>query len=564
MFWSKIWLFLIGTAAALAIGVALTTPKPASRKLLDSQDEHLERAGRGVEALLRENARQRVDLAMFLARLPAPEGTPRLKLDAALDEASKAERISQDLHDTARATLDYVLTHHLSAAGRPEFVAALDSSGRVVARLLAGNEAEEKEWGDTLSGYYLVRDALRGYMRDDLWLMGGKLYLVAGSPVIANNDKYVGVIVIGKEVDFPMAKALEQRVSSRCGKPAADGSRPCDTQVAFFARGNVVATSESTPLTEDIKAEYDKRKPELDKRDDKGRWAQAAAFTVAARDKSYGVALRRLPGEAGQQDGFFAVYSRRPEAAGFIGTLKGVTRDDLPMSSAIALGIGFLLIVVAGMALVWWEGDRPLKRLVEDAIAVGKGDRAKLDEEHHRGKFGSIARSINIALDKLAREAKGPRRDLGALVDEGGARALPQSPPGGGFGGSFAPPPPSDFALGGEVPRQVVPHGGGFEFEMPPPPPPQSFAPPPPPLEGRKRVERSGFDAALPPLPPVNVMPGPPATSPDAIARAPTMTWCTISAVDMLRCRPPWPVAQNGHAMPHPACEEMQIVARSR
>jgi hypothetical protein len=31
----------------------------------------------------------------------------------------------------------------------------------------------------------------------------------------------------------------------------------------------------------------------------------------------------------------------------------------------------------------------------------------------------------------------------------------------------------------------------------------------------------------------------------------------------MLRSRPPWPVAQNGHAMPQPAWLETQIVARS-
>ena len=57
--------------------------------------------------------------------------------------------------------------------------------------------------------------------------------------------------------------------------------------------------------------------------------------------------------------------------------------------------------------------------------------------------------------------------------------------------------------------------------------------------------------------------PGPPGTSPRASDRAPATTCSTISAVDMLRCRPPWPVAQNGQAIPQPACEETHIVARS-
>ena len=39
-------------------------------------------------------------------------------------------------------------------------------------------------------------------------------------------------------------------------------------------------------------------------------------------------------------------------------------------------------------------------------------------------------------------------------------------------------------------------------------------------------------------------------------------TCSRISAVDRLRVSPPWPVAQNGHAMPQPACDEMQTVLR--
>ena len=57
--------------------------------------------------------------------------------------------------------------------------------------------------------------------------------------------------------------------------------------------------------------------------------------------------------------------------------------------------------------------------------------------------------------------------------------------------------------------------------------------------------------------------PGPPGTSSRASARAPATTCSTISAVDMLRCSPPWPVAQNGQAMPQPAWLETHIVTRS-
>ncbi len=35
-----------------------------------------------------------------------------------------------------------------------------------------------------------------------------------------------------------------------------------------------------------------------------------------------------------------------------------------------------------------------------------------------------------------------------------------------------------------------------------------------------------------------------------------------ISAADMLRVRPAWPVAQNGQFMPQPACDETHSVMR--
>jgi hypothetical protein len=40
-------------------------------------------------------------------------------------------------------------------------------------------------------------------------------------------------------------------------------------------------------------------------------------------------------------------------------------------------------------------------------------------------------------------------------------------------------------------------------------------------------------------------------------------TCSRISAADRLRFSPPWPVAQNGQAIPQPACDEMHTVLRS-
>ena len=57
--------------------------------------------------------------------------------------------------------------------------------------------------------------------------------------------------------------------------------------------------------------------------------------------------------------------------------------------------------------------------------------------------------------------------------------------------------------------------------------------------------------------------PSPPSTRPSRMSAAAVRTCSTISPTDRFRSRPPWPVAQNGQAMPQPAWEEMHNVARS-
>jgi hypothetical protein len=57
--------------------------------------------------------------------------------------------------------------------------------------------------------------------------------------------------------------------------------------------------------------------------------------------------------------------------------------------------------------------------------------------------------------------------------------------------------------------------------------------------------------------------PGPPGIKPRLSLRSPSITCSTISAVLMLRWSPPWPVAQNGQAIPQPAWLDTHMVTRS-
>jgi hypothetical protein len=446
---------------------------------LQAEDVRLVRARWDVEMLLRESARDFLALAADVAQVAAPAGQPRLKLDAVLDEASKSPVISDASHNTARDTLQFVLSQ-VSGKQKPQFVIALDAKGRVVSR--AGDEKADKQWGDDLSGYFLVKDALRGYLRDDLWLLGEELYRVAAAPVIERaRDAYVGAVVIGHKVDLTLAKDLDERVEAR---------------VAFFVQGQPVATSISTPITKDISAEFAKRRAELDARDADGRLIPQKPFTVTAGAQAYEVAIRRLPGEVGAQDGFYAVFAERPAAVGFLGTLGAITKDDISLGRFpwIPLGAGFVVVVLFGMVLMWLEADRPLRRLVGDAVVLGKGEASTLTEDRHKGKFGSIARSVNIALEKLVRESRAAKKDLGAVLG----------------------PPPEDGIFGASAPRtsgQV----GVPRPSFPPPVAPASYDMPPPPaaLAGGSAGGAGDFDFGVPP-PPESMPLSPPMMPPAA------------------------------------------------
>lgn len=588
MFLSKIWFFLVGVVAAVAISIALTMPRPAQRiqeQVVDPERVTIARAS--VEMLLRENARKWVDAAAAFARVPAPPAQPSLKLDAVLAAASRPEQIPSQSHDAARNTLEYIMAQ-VSGAQKPEFVIALDAWGRVVARV----GANEKEWGDDMSGYFLVRDALRGYLRDDLWYLDKKLYRVAAAPVIARapcedvtgegirqTDCYVGAVVLGDEVDLPLARALEERVGSCPEGP--DGQKHCEPHVAFFVGAETVASSDSTVIAKDIFEHYQKARQEAEAK--KSEFKAPPPFLVSAGSTEYLVAVRPLPGEVQAQDGYYAVYAKRSKAVGFLGTLKRVTRDDVGFGNFpwILVGGLFLVTVAAGLAFMWLEGDKPLRRLVLDAVALGKGDVPKLDEERHHGKYGSIARSVNIALEKLVREARASRKDLGAVLgpapDDGvmSARPLPGAL-GGGGPAPFAPPP-SDFSFEAPPPNPVpsaplhlpvtplpggrggnepaVPKGPGFDFNMPASPPAVGALPPlgaglpplgaglppipstpPPPMQSPRRT--SALAAELPPLPSVGP---PPALPPIPGASAAPRKTSALAAPP-----PPPPLASPG------------------
>jgi hypothetical protein len=467
VFLSKIWFFLIALAAAIALTIALVMPRPAQRQLVNEERNRLAVACGVVNILLSDDAHTRVDLTSKFARAQ--------EVITALEQASGADKLDETRMRQVREVGEKMMK---GISGRkPDFAMLIDKRGRVVARV----RLDENDFGDYASGRPLVDDALAGYLRDDLWAQNGTMYFVSASPVVKRDPPvtYVGAIVLGHKVTNELAQTL---VSS------------LNVDLGFYLGDDDIAGSKALPL------DHAKMQTALAtlKNGDLAKDCQAnRPIDLRANKEDYTGLVARLPGEASARNAYYAVLIKKAASIGFAGTLSVVSKSDLSFGNFpwLVVGGAFLFSLAIGIGLMFVEADRPLRRLAADTVRLAKGEKERLGEDEHGGKFGSIARSVNIHIDKLGREAKSARTNLDSLLGpapEGSlgtidllAGALPPARPGGPA--PAAAPPPSDFKfsdpgkaiatpppLGRPTPAQGKP-------VTPPPgkPPVPSAAPPP-------------------------------------------------------------------------------------
>jgi hypothetical protein len=412
MFWSKIWLFLLAAVAAIAITIALLLPRPAQRARIDDDRQRLVVACDVVNIQLKSAARSQIDVASAFARQSRGGRGARARRRPAetIDEATVEGRARAGDPDHRRRV----------AGTRPDFAILVDRKGRVLAR--AGSAGiDEAQFGDTIAGRFLVDDALAGYLRDDLWQVGKRLYRVAGSPVIKRDPPvtYVGAVVVGNAVSKQFAEDL---------------MKPLGATVGFYVKGELAVSSSATVLDREVLTEYGKLAASPADLDTDCKSSQP--FIATSGKQRLAAVVARLPGEARFDDAFFAVYLEQQPSAGLGRTLDQVRKDDLSFANFpwLAVGVGFLIALGLGLGFMAIEHDRPVRRLAADAVELAKGKGERLPEDRHRGRLGSVARSVNIHVDKLAREARAARRDLDQLL----------GPIDGSFGALDAndPPPP--------------------------------------------------------------------------------------------------------------------------
>ncbi|HKO48447.1 MAG TPA: MXAN_5187 family protein [Polyangiaceae bacterium] len=423
---SRFWYVLLGLFLGLSVFLLSIATSMYNRAGALAMGEALSSDSQVVAWYLRDDARQRSgrliqfgvdpDIAKYLQKSTDSEAKvpeeAREKLLAALKKVSNS--IPKDEQFDA--------------------VFAVDQSGRVVAYL--GYEQASGLSDFELGGYPVVADALRGYVRDDTLILD-RIYRVVARPVEYEMSSLpAGAIIGARIVDDRFARELSSRTGAAIAF-YANGERASSGSPEGFAVGNLdQIVGDMSSLEQD---------PEYK---DKGR---SKVRTIGGM---LGVQYSRLPGEAWQLGGGFAV-ARMPVAVdGLFGFFK--TADDkdkkqanLPIAIAVAIAaaaIGILFSVL--------EHTRPIAIFKNEAQRLAKGQTDQLQPSRFRGVFRKIASDLNDGMDQVMAKGGGPRRgpaDMKQVLGD-----LPDQPQMSAF--SF-PGDPSSMASPpvGQAPPRSVP-----------------------------------------------------------------------------------------------------------
>ncbi|HVV48482.1 MAG TPA: cache domain-containing protein, partial [Polyangia bacterium] len=379
MFLSKIWFILIALGCAVAVTFALVAPRPAVQKLASLEGQRLDRAQYAAEQMFKVDAHKWIDRVAKLGRDAI--------LSESLDATSRGTGEYNVIHRTIQDRL-HTLIPDLASSGVDQIV-AMDNKGRVIARV--GDN--DKEYGDFIGGIEVVADALRGYLSDDVWGMNGKLERVAGAPVLSKNkDRIVGAIYVAAETGSGLVEHLKKNL---------------DVDVALLLRGKVIASSRGPgdlDALPDLVAQHTAEIAELKR--------TPALPLTAGSDKLLAVAAP-FPGQAGEQQAYYAVIGVQPAKNDLGALLANVSSNDLKWGTFpwVPLTVVTFAMIAIGLFLQRIEVEAPLGKLRRDLQKLAAGDVQKIDDHRYGGKYGGLARDVNAAVERFT-HAPGARPEM--------------------------------------------------------------------------------------------------------------------------------------------------------
>ena len=357
---SRLWYLVLAVALGIALAGAFLNKSAASREAEFQLDEQLRRDRIEAELWLRLDARLRLDALATLAVEPEVRQALRNSSNNQGTLAPKVRRRLSNKLNVLNAKLE---------EGKGDMVFAVDAEGEVVATLDKNDMSDQR-----LEKMPLVRDALRGFMRDDVWVYNGGVYRMAARPVF-DGGRYVGAIVHGMAVGDDLARRLGEKL-------------PNATVVFFF--GDEVIGAHTGGTTAPTRSEV------------KNGLAGVVASmsdtegSVKIDERTRGIASPIRGGAAHAHVGY--MVGRNGSRAGLGGLFANTSSEDVASLPWWAI-VGIPLVLLGlGLFLLYMEHDKAVGILRKASAGLAKNEISGLPAGELRRHYRNIAENMNTAL----------------------------------------------------------------------------------------------------------------------------------------------------------------------
>ena len=343
MIMSRAWYVILALLLAAAYYVVSLAVGQYNRRNQAASDETVRADSQVVSWAMQVDARKRADtlilsssdqLVKALGKANGPTTAPAKDIPAdAKDEAAKALR---------------TFNEKLPAEYRHDALMVTDRDGRLVAQINYDqlNAAPEFELG----GYPAVNDALHGFIRDDTWVLGGKLARIVTRPIEGEvGQPPLGAVVGIKWVDNAFAKEIGRRTR---------------TTIAFFTLGQKVASAaleggglDDNVFDGNLASEFAKLM------DDKDFKSTGRTDVRPLPEDKGGVIYVRIPGDAWDLGAGFAVARPKVFISSPMGFVQGADDQDKRNVKLWLVAVVILGAALIGIFFSYLEHSMPMREL---------------------------------------------------------------------------------------------------------------------------------------------------------------------------------------------------------
>lgn len=417
MFFSKVWVLILSFVSVLAIGSLLVATRPAEFFLQQAyKDRVVDLFQAAFDKELEWESRQVLD------------SLARVRMDGRITDIFEKKSDPHNFKDAFKKFSDMLNTDELIIA---------NNDGKVLLTTVKGRES--------IAGMMGFMEAKKGFHNDNTVISGDDMYMTWAVPIISTDRKSNHGVLMG------MRKVDAEFLSYHLGRMGYGDAEKRPVQLSVFNGKKVMHTTADLETAEKL--------PEIYKKHIKDLRNPAKGFSpvelVKGRKDNYAVILGMLRGaatnplltagkdvpELPDTGVYYAVSWKLPRKMGALAFLdKLIPQNELLKGFPWGLFIGAtILLLFLGIFFILWEGDLPLRKLIAKTKEVASGEMLLINDQDFGGRYSSLARAINEALEKIQSTAKPDIKDksvdelLSAEASAGGDR------PGLKEGG---PPPP--------------------------------------------------------------------------------------------------------------------------